>query len=79
MRSNRRRSRLNLSSHAKVRSTRLLNAWMASLKKRLRPRGGLTIARIFFDVRNQPRIEDALPIACGIKATIEVEIGASQV
>src|SRR5499427_3703532 len=41
--------------------------------------GGLAIARILFDVRNQPRIEDALPIACGIKATIEVEIGAFEV
>src|SRR5712692_10701800 len=38
MRSNRSSSRLNLSSHAKVRSTRILNAWMASLKKRVRPR-----------------------------------------
>jgi hypothetical protein len=28
--------------------------------------GGLAIARILFDVRNQPRIENALPIACGI-------------
>ena len=41
--------------------------------------GSFAIAWILFDVRNQPRIEDALPIACGVKATIEVEIGASQI
>jgi len=35
--------------------------------------GGLAIARILFDVRNQPRIENALPIACGIKAAIQIE------
>src|SRR5262249_49551533 len=38
MRSKRSSSRLNLSSHAKVRSTRIRNAWIASLKKRFRPR-----------------------------------------
>src|SRR6266705_4124916 len=38
MRSNRKRSRLNLSSHAKVRSTRIRKAWMAALNNRLRPR-----------------------------------------
>ena len=37
----------NLSSHAKVRSTRILNAWMASLKKRLRPRLGVLQLRGF--------------------------------
>src|SRR5262245_42864909 len=41
--------------------------------------GGLAITRILFDVRDQAGIEDALPVVCGIKATIEVEIGASQV
>src|SRR5712691_9786905 len=41
--------------------------------------GGLAIAWVFFDVRNHPCIENALPIACGIKAAIEVEIDASQV
>src|SRR5439155_15928026 len=39
MRSNRSSNRLNLSSHAKVRSTRMRNAWIASLNSRLRPRG----------------------------------------
>ena len=34
----RRGKRLNLSSHAKVRSTPSLKAWMASLNKRGRPR-----------------------------------------
>src|SRR6266581_1691313 len=38
--SKRSNNRLNLSSQAKVRSTRILNAWMASLKMRLRPRLG---------------------------------------
>src|SRR5437870_5110603 len=41
--------------------------------------GGLTIARILFDVRNQPCIENAVPIACGIKAAIEVEIGPTEI
>jgi hypothetical protein len=41
--------------------------------------GRLTIARMLFNVRNQPRIADALPLACGVKATIEVERGASPV
>src|SRR6516162_3118241 len=36
--------------------------------------GGLAIAWVFFDVGNQPRIEDHLPVACGIKAAIKVEI-----
>src|SRR2546427_1691162 len=38
MRSNRSSSRLNLSSHANVRSTRRRNAWIAALHSRLRPR-----------------------------------------
>ena len=38
MRSKRSSSRLNLSSHAKVRSTRIRNAWIAALQKRFRPR-----------------------------------------
>src|SRR5215510_4002171 len=41
--------------------------------------GGLAIAGILFDVGNYARIEHALPIVYGIKAAIEVEIGASQV
>src|SRR5918912_711222 len=39
----------------------------------------LTVTRILCDVRNEPRIEHALPIAGRITATIEVEIGASEV
>ena len=71
---------MNLSSHAKVRSTRMRNAWMAALNKRLRPRlVVLAIARILFDVRDHAGIENALAIVCGIKAAIEVEIGASEV
>ena len=41
--------------------------------------GVLAIPRILFDVGDHPRIEDHLPIVRGIKATIEVEIGASEV
>src|SRR4029453_8999926 len=41
--------------------------------------GRLSVARILCDVGDQARIEYALPIVCGIKATIEVEIGTSQV
>jgi hypothetical protein len=41
--------------------------------------GGLAMARVFCDVGNHPSIEDHLPIAHGIKATIEVEISASEV
>jgi hypothetical protein len=40
---------------------------------------GFAITRILFDVGDQPRIEDHLPIALGIKAAIEVEIGASEI
>jgi hypothetical protein len=36
--------------------------------------GGLAIAWVFFDVGNQPRIEDHLPIVDRIKAAIEVDI-----
>ena len=56
------------------------NAWMAALKNRLRPRlVRLAVARILCDVGDHARIEDALPIVRGIKAAIEVEIGASEV
>ena len=80
MRSNRNSSRLNLSSHAKVRSTRMRNAWMAALKKPLAPAlGRLAVAGILWDIGDQAGIENALPIVRGIKATIEVEIGAPQV
>src|SRR5262245_19724008 len=41
--------------------------------------GRLAVARILFDVGNEARIENALPIACGIKAAIEVEIGPSEI
>ena len=40
--------------------------------------GVLAMTQILCEVRNQPRIEDALPIACGIKAAIEVEVGPSE-
>ena len=63
-----------------MRSTRIRNAWMASLKSRLRPRlGDLAIPRMLFDVGDQVHIENALPIVRGIKAAIEVEVGTSQV
>jgi hypothetical protein len=41
--------------------------------------GRLAVARILFDVGDQARIENTLPIVRRIKAAIEVEIGASQV
>jgi hypothetical protein len=41
--------------------------------------GALAVTRILFDVRNQPRIEEALPVACGIKAAIEVEVGSTEI
>ena len=41
--------------------------------------GGFAIAWVFFDVRNHAHIENAFAVVRGIKAAIEVEIGASQV
>jgi hypothetical protein len=41
------RSRLNLSSHAKVRSTHSRNEWMAALNNRFRPRFGVFRLRGF--------------------------------
>ena len=41
--------------------------------------GGLAIPRILFDVRDHAGVENALAIVRGIKAPIEVEIGASAV
>src|SRR5215813_1230488 len=41
--------------------------------------GALTVPGILWDVGDQARIENVLAIACGIKATIEVEIRASEV
>ncbi len=71
---------MNLSSHAKVRSTRMRNAWIAALNSRLRPRlVRLAITRILFDVGDHAGIENALAIVRGIKAAIEIEIGASEV
>src|SRR5215217_3975457 len=52
-----------------------LNAIDSNFERRKNHRmlllGTLAVTRILFDVRNQPRIEDALPIACGIKAAIK--------
>jgi len=41
--------------------------------------GRLAVARILFDVGDEARIENALPIACGIKAAIEVEVGSLEI
>jgi len=41
--------------------------------------GGLAIAPMLFEVRQQPRMENARPIACGIKAAIEVERGSTEI
>jgi hypothetical protein len=41
--------------------------------------GRLAGARILFDVGEQARMDNALPIVCGIKAAIEVERGTSEV
>ena len=41
--------------------------------------GALPVAELLGDVRDQARIENALAIVRRIKATIEVEIGASEV
>ena len=41
--------------------------------------GGFAITRVLFDIRNHARIEDHLPITCGIKAAIEIDLGASEV
>jgi len=41
--------------------------------------GHLAVARILLDVGDHAGIENALPIARGIKAAIEVEVGPSQV
>src|SRR5712691_6081230 len=79
MRSNRSSSRLNLSSHANVRSTRMRNAWIAALNSRLRPRGTLAVTRILLDVGDHTGIENALAIVDGIKAAIEIEISTSEV
>src|SRR4249920_2560305 len=41
--------------------------------------GGLAVAGILLNVGNHTCVENALAIVCGIKAAIEVEVGASQV
>ena len=41
--------------------------------------GRLSVARILGDVGDQARIENALPMVRGIKAAIEVDIGAFEV
>jgi hypothetical protein len=41
--------------------------------------GALAMTEILFDVGDHTGIENALPITCGIKAAIEIDIGASEV
>jgi hypothetical protein len=41
--------------------------------------GALAVTGVLFDVGNQAGIKNTLPIAGGIKAPIEVEIGAFQI
>ena len=56
------------------------NAWITALNKRFRPR--LVVLRLRgFSLMfgNQPRIENALPIVCGIKAAIEGEVGSTEI
>src|SRR5712691_3430094 len=80
MRSKRSNNRLNLSSHAKVRSTRILKAWMVSLKNRLRPRLGRLRLRGFSGMLgDHARVENALAIRSGVKAAVEIDIGPSEV
>jgi hypothetical protein len=39
----------------------------------------LAVARVLFDVGDQAGIEDALPVACGVKAAIKVQVHALEV
>ena len=39
----------------------------------------LAVAWVLFDVGDHAGVENALAIVCGIEASIEIEIGASQV
>jgi hypothetical protein len=41
--------------------------------------GGLAIAGILFDIGNQAGIKNALPIVRGIKATIKVKVGTTEI
>ncbi len=40
--------------------------------------GALAVAGILWEIGDEARIENALPIACGIKAAIEVEVGSTE-
>ena len=69
-----------MSSHAKVRSTRIRNAWITALNKRFLPR--LVVLRLrgfslMFGI--SPALKMHFPIACGIKAAIQIEIGPSEI
>ena len=35
---------------------------------------GLPVARVFLDVRNEPRVEDCFAIVPGVESTIQVEV-----
>ena len=37
---------------------------------------GLSVARVFLDVRDEPRVEDRFAVMPGIKPAIEIEIRA---
>ena len=41
--------------------------------------GALAVAWILFDIRDHARIENAFAIVCGIKAGVEIDMGASEV
>ena len=41
--------------------------------------GALAVTGVLFDVRDQARIKNALPIMCGIKTAIEVQISTSEI
>ena len=41
--------------------------------------GVLAVAGILGDIRDQTRVEYALPVERGIKAAIKIEVGASQI
>src|SRR4029450_10243080 len=41
--------------------------------------GALAVAGILWNIGDQARIEDALPIVCRIKTAIQIEIGTSEV
>jgi hypothetical protein len=41
--------------------------------------GALAVAEILFDIGDQASIENALTIVCGIKTSVEIQIGSSKV